>query len=41
MTAGGAHFACSRDPDPIARFLETPKLPAELEKWLDPEYAGE
>lgn len=34
MSAGGAQFACSADPQQLRRFLAAPRLDPELEKWL-------
>ena len=41
VSAGGAQFACSADPQQLRRFLAAPRLEPELEKWLDREYQGE
>lgn len=41
VSAGGAQFACSADPQQLRRFLAAPKLAPELEKWLDPDYQGD
>ena len=41
VSAGGAQFACSADPQQLRRFLAAPWLEPELEKWLDREYQGE
>ena len=41
MSAGGAQFACSADPQQLRRFLAAPRLDPELEKWLKLDHGEE